>query len=225
MNIKVATLCSFVCRDIGKVTEPITREYCARHGYTFETKKHWFKQFSLRCGTHHFLAFERWRWFAEVLETCDMLFAIGSDVLITNHTTKLEDIAQERRSFICAKDAQGFNSDVLLVRNNPATLTLMRHVASLQSEFAKAPDNILDQGAFDSIAPNYTNEIHYVPQRLVNAYEYKHYAHLGGRYAQALDAEGNDGQWQRGDFVLHVPGLPKQQKIQILKEHLPLIVR
>lgn len=225
MKIKVATLCSFVCRDIGKVTEPITRDYCARHGYNFETKKYWFKQFSLRCGTHHFLAFERWRWFAEVLETCDMLFAIGSDVLITNHTMKLEDVAHNRKIFLCAKDSQGFSSDTLLVRRTDRTLALLRNVAALQNKFSNTPDNQLDLAAFEYAAPNYADVIEYMTQRELNAYAYKHYAHLGGRYAQALDADGNDGQWQRGDFVLHVPGLPKQQKIQILKEHIPLIVK
>lgn len=206
------------------MTRPVRQRYCQRHRYQFLEKRWGFKQFSWRCGTHHFLAFERWRWFAEELETCDAILAIGADVLITNHRTTIEGMLADKKAFLCAKDAFSMSSDVLLVHNTPRTLGLMRRVASLQKEFENTPDTMLDQAAFESLVPSYSDVVQFLPQRQLNAYDYPFYRHLGGRYAQAVDVDGNDGQWQQGDFLLHVPGLPKPQKIQILQNHLGMII-
>jgi hypothetical protein len=60
--------------------------------------------------------------------------------------------------------------------------------------------------------PPYEGIVNYVPQRALNSY-----------WPGAYDYPGHEAaDWQPGDFVLHLPGLPNERRIEILKEALKL---
>lgn len=218
MKICVATLCSPDCAALGAVTEPNKNDYCQRHGYDFLVRREGFIG-DPKHGHHRFV-FERFRFFRDCLQSYDAVLGCGADVAITNPAVKLEDLMEWRKPFIIAKDALGLQTDVMLMRNRPDVISLLSAVVAAENRYWNAP--YLDQSALTDIAPLYADTIEVVPQRLINAYDYNtltawHSVHQN--YWLAKDADGNDGQWQPGDFILHCPGLPMERKLQVLREH------
>ena len=62
-----------------------------------------------------------------------------------------------------------------------------------------------------------------IPQRKLNAYKYANlhqYGSLHPGFITGTDCLGNSGEWQPGDFVLHVPGIGDPQKLTLLTEAL-----
>jgi hypothetical protein len=219
MKIALATLCSPELAELGKLTHPNKGFYCGLHGYEYLTKLGDFLTDSPESGFHH-LIFERWRWFGEMLPKFDWLLCCGVDVLITNPNITIESIVEGRKPFLICKDANGFNSDVILVKSDSECLNLMADIADSRPQFSRAPE--LDQSAMRSIFPKYPRTIEVLPQRVMNAYDYSSLFRYYGNpnYAKGIDADGNDGKWQPGDFIFHCPGLSQEEKIPLLKEKL-----
>lgn len=225
MNIGLATICSPEVEAIGAVTNPNKVQYCKRHGYEFIVKTDGFVLNNPECGFHH-LIFERWRWFAEILPKVDWLLCCGADVLITNMGIRIEDLVEGRNPFLICKDANGFNSDVVLVRNCWPCLDLLKDLAESRKEFSRTPE--LDQSAMRKILPRYANSVEVLPQRVMNAYDYTtlhewYQRTCNVNYAKGLDADGNDGKWQPGDFIFHCPGISQSDKVRVLREKLKYV--
>jgi hypothetical protein len=94
-------------------------------------------------------------------------------------------------------------------------------VISLQPKFKD--DWFQDQTAMEDIILRRPRLVTIIPQCAFQTYEYAKYAGLGGNYANSVDAQGNRGQWQPGDFILHVPGCEMNTKISEIESHLSLV--
>ena len=223
MKFCVATLYSPDCSALAAVSNPNKRQYCSRHGYDLKLKTDGFDSRYSRFGWHY-LAFERFRFFRECLNEFGLVLGCGADVLITNPSLRLEDIMEGRKPFVIAKDAIGFQTDVILVRRHPRSLELLDALLDSAPAYINAP--FVDQTAFADLYPRFADAVEAVPQRVLNSFDYGtlsawHTVHPN--YRLAVDADGNDGQWQPGDFIFHCPGLPMHSKVAVLKDHLKMI--
>lgn len=66
-----------------------------------------------------------------------------------------------------------------------------------------------------------------VPQRKMNSYRYEFlrgYKFVSDRFESGMDSLGNYGEWQSGDFIIHVPGIPNERKVKILQDMLGKVV-
>lgn len=217
MKFCIATLSSKQYDAVCAVSNPNKAEYAARWGYDFEFKR----------GEHPYstVFFDRHRYFLRLLSSgrWDWILCIGGDAIITNMTIPLSDHVMDGCGWIMARDALQINSDVFLARCCPESAAVFVKLLAEEELWMKSPTK--DQDALESFVNNgFEKIIKIVPQRTLQSYEYSLYHNLGGNYAKGLDADGNDGQWQRGDFCLHVPA-HMERKAQILKDHLPLVVR
>lgn len=208
MNCCVATLCSPAHAPIGAITHPNKQAYCDRHGYHFKVKSD---------GFQSHIAFERFRFFLDCLRECDLVLGCGADVIITNPEITLESLAEGRRPFLICKDANGYQSDVILARNHPDAIAFLEKIVGCEAQYVGAPQ--VDQTALEDFCPT-CQAVQVMPQRFMNSFDYTVLYHLGGRYAIARDADMNDGQWHPGDFILHTPGLFADQKMALLRKHL-----
>jgi hypothetical protein len=225
MKVKLLTLCSDDCRELGDLTGRIKKEFAERHGYEFVEKKHDWK-LSIPSLGHHHLVFERWLFLFEELQSSDVCLMTGADVLFTNHTITVESLMKDRKPFIIAKDALGFQSDVIIATKTDKTLELIKSVYNSYTTHRDAP--FLDQSAFADHYKNFEQVIEVVPQRLINSFHYwtlKAWFSVHDNYAKGIDESGNDGQWRVGDFALHLPGISFAERISLVKSHIPLIVR
>jgi hypothetical protein len=68
------------------------------------------------------------------------------------------------------------------------------------------------------------DRIKIVPQRELNAYNYDLYPGLIP-HIYKKDLLGNDGQWQPGDFLIHWPAVPNDQRITMAQQMLTQVVK
>jgi hypothetical protein len=82
---------------------------------------------------------------------------------------------------------------------------------------SKRKDYLTDKKWFDQQCVidtyvTYKDIIKLVPQKYINSYDYRMYGVAG------IDMLGNNGQWEKGDWVIHWPGLDNKLRIQLAQK-------
>ena len=192
--------------------------YADRHGYDAITLT------EFKYGVINYISFERTELIIEMLESgqYDWIHACGADTMITNFNIRLEDIADNDYDFVIATDCYNINNDSFLARNTPTTIAWLKHVCSLREAYTGA--KWLDQSAMIDTIGMMGDRIKIVPQRELNAYNYDLYPGLIP-HIYKKDLLGNDGQWQPGDFLIHWPAVPNDQRIAMAQQMLTQVVK
>lgn len=204
MKICVATYATGAYAPVCDVTDRNKAEYCARRGYGFE------RNHVDADGQSAF--FDRYAWYLSILDPWDWIYCLDADAIFTNFNKKLEDIIRTHDTIIFPLDAVMVQAGGFLARNCEKTREFFGEIISKKAEPWKS-----DQIEIERLIPKYRNLIRFIPQRELGSYRYEHYRNLGGNYVKQVDRDGNDGQWQPGDFVLHAPGMPLASKIELLR--------
>jgi hypothetical protein len=192
------------------VTSPIKQEYCDRWGYTFEQERT-----EKAYGNH--TPWDRLEHFVRVLKQNDVAMLIDADALVTNLNKKVEDILEDRYfpSFIFTKDLNGFNDGVFLAWDCDI---VERFFEEVLTEGRRLFDGHMyrEQKAMEHFAHTdaYKDEVDWVPQRELQAYP-------AGVYNRHIPEE----EWHPGDWCLHIPALPLNQRIDIATKALTQVVR
>lgn len=206
------------------------RIYCERHGYDLHVKTGWFK--------YQNIGFEKIFSVLELLKTnkYEWVFWCGSDTMITNQTIKLETFVDEGFHFIVSKDVWDINADVFLARNSLECKTFLQRVLDEHDNFVDLygnpkpsgetlPDggrkDWSEQGAIIKLLQEYEGIIKILPQKSFNAYLYHLYT--SPWHQKGMDANGNDGRWGEGDFLVHWPGLPYTTRVQLAVQFIKLV--
>lgn len=192
--------------------------YAERHGYDAIAMTDGFKFPVMQ------ISFERTQLIIDLLESgkYDWIHACGCDTMITNFTIKLEDLADDNYDFVIATDCYNINNDSFLARNSPTTISWLKHVCEIREQYLDA--KWLDQSAMIDTIGMMGNRIKIVPQRELNAYNYDLYPGLVP-HIYKKDLLGNDGQWQPGDFLIHWPAVPNNQRITMAQQMLTQVVK
>ncbi len=171
------------------------------------------------------ISWHRHRNITQLLESgkYDWIHACGCDTMITNFNIRLEDIVDDNADFIIATDCFNINNDSFLVRATPLAIEWLKHVDSLEHQYAeKHPWN--DQQAMIDNIERLGNRLKVVPQRVLNSYDYDQYP--GSiPHVYKKDIFGNDGQWQSGDFLIQWPGIPNDRRIPLAKQMLTQVIK
>lgn len=210
MKSCLVTGCTALFQPLADITIPTKAEYSQRHGYDFKVERFDQIHYASQC--------------LSVLRTLatgkyDRVMWSGADTMVTNMRNPLPH--RGSAPLMICSDAHGLNLDVFICDNHPASLELLHNVAASRHLFGTSL--WVEQDAMMHFAN--AGNLCYLPQRTMNSYEYELYKSLGHPYDRAVDSFGNDGNWQPGDFVLHVPALPLEVRRQVLSDHVPLIVR
>lgn len=191
-------------------------QYCQRHGYEAFYRNSGF--------VYEHLGFERIRWMCELLESrpdLDWIHWSGTDTLITNFNHKLEDIVDETYHIIICGDCFAINNDSFLIRNTRVGVGLLKWILSVHDTYIKhywfEQQAMID---FYQSAPLAKDIIKVIPQRVMNSYLYDLYP-----TQPCVDITGNDGNWQPGDFILHLPATSLEKRIEIMTEYLRKVVK
>lgn len=215
-------VCLYTCHSLpvaplAALTEPNKRAYARRHGYDFRSAL-----LPEQPGRGY-----GWTRLEEVQRLAlsgryDWLFCTGTDSLITNPALTLASrVPPGAPDLVIACDAQWWNNDAYLLRCRPSGINWLQAVLDEEPHW---PDFPWDQGAMQTTAHRIRVAI--VPQRELNAFDYRHYAGFEGMsqgqgsYVRARDVNGNDGQWQPGDFLLHWPALTLEHRLTLAAEML-----
>lgn len=191
--------------------------YAERHGYDAITLTEF--KYPLK-----YISFERTELIIKLLESgqYDWIHACGADTMITNFNIRLEDLADDDYDFVIATDCYNINNDSFLARNTPTTIAWLQHVCDIREQYGDA--KWLDQSAMMDTIGMMGDRIKIVPQRELNSYNYDLYPGLVP-HIYKKDLLGNDGQWQSGDFLIHWPAVPNDQRIAMAQQMLTQVVK
>lgn len=185
---------------MADVTIPVLRSYCQKHDYDLIVHRGGFGNRDRQFG------FQKTELVATLLPRTDVMFIVDVDTLITNPDTKLEEFLVNDRGLFIAKDVNGLNAGSYLVRNTSLSQVFLRSVLGLEG----VPKMLGEQDAmrwiFDS--GSFSNLVHYLPHPSINSYLYQEYG---------IVKTHEEGQWERGDFLLHLPGISNERRIEIFK--------
>lgn len=208
-------------------------EYCKRHGYAQLVKTgDW------QWATVHPVTWERlgFLFLKMVQGEFDWYWLLGTDTLITNLAVRLEDIIAKadgtQHVLACAEWCSPIQADSMLFRNAPETVHFLAEILRLYPKYKGHP--WVEQQAMIDTRAEHEKILKILPQRVMNAYDYEVYRKPSSQYATypgeprvmaGKDLFDNDGQWQKGDFVIHFPGTPRWWRLQNIPKYLEQVVR
>jgi hypothetical protein len=201
LKIIVYTLFNEKYYELANITVPNKMEYCEKHNYDFQYRAEKFFY------TH--IGFEKIHRVLELFEkeNFDILYWCGADTLITNFNKNIEDIIDTNFHFFLTKDYNDINGGVFLFNTSTKGLKYFYHIKEKMYEFAS--QNVYKFGEEQTAMiythndPQFSDTIKILPQRSMNSYPYdKVYGHPNGY----LDKLGFNGNWEKGDFIIHIPG-------------------
>jgi hypothetical protein len=108
-----------------------------------------------------------------------------------------------------------------MVRNTPEGRGYLQMIIDKEPEY-RNHGRAEQQVIIDTIE-EHADIVKVVQQKHMNCYIDQLYAHLG--IDHKIDILGMNGEWQQGDWILHLPGLDKPTRINVIQSILQLIVR
>ena len=169
----------------------------------------------------------------------EWIFNTDCDVMITNMTIKLEEIiskiADQNTHIIIPTDINGINCGNMFVRNSPIGKAFLDTIISgmplyrnwymfenqlIQDLFVGThleEDGIHQTGTFWGRVGKV------VPQKIFNSYDYKNLPKLKNR-PHFNDITGNNGQWEKGDFMIQWPSTDLNYRLKVANVYNKLIV-
>lgn len=236
MKYVVTTLHTPDWQEFADVTDANKREYCARHGYAFYTKNDKWNT-RMHTGTPDIeemgyeWGFERAYAFKEAFEAhpeCEWVLFSDTDAMITNKTIELDRVVDNRFHVILPADINGTNCGNILIKNSEIGRGFVQSMIGAIPAYRHNPmaeNQWIQEMAISTYWKKY---IKIVPQRILNSYDFTLYQFP--KHTGTKDVLGVDGQWQKGDFILHIVGgmafdkLSLKQRINVAKEYISKIV-
>ena len=224
--------------DFAEVTETNKKEYCERHGYGFiakvdepyNTRFHYGNPETKDMGWEW--GFERGYMFKEAFSKfpeCEWVMCSDTDGLFTNHTLPLDRLVDNRFHVIIPADINGINCGNILVRNSEIGRGFVNSMIGAMPAYRDNPMSENQWIQEMSTATYWRKWIKIVPQRMFNSYDFTLYQFP--RITGTKDILGVDGQWQSGDFLIHIVGgmafdkKSLQERIEIAKMYLERVIK
>jgi hypothetical protein len=198
--------------------------YAQMHGYKTFCKNSGFKEDSK-------IGFQKLWAVKEIMEEnrdVSWFWVTGTDSMITNFFTRIEDRINNNYHFIISVDVNGLNADSFLVRNTVEGRSLIDKMLAVEEECSKHWD--IEQRAMAVVmglpvtadptwkTMNYNIQLNeetkdivkIMPQRYMNSFNYQLY-----HYTDHRDTVGWNGNWQLGDWLIHWPATSLDQRIHL----------
>jgi predicted O-methyltransferase YrrM len=191
----VVSVWDHAMKDVAAITAPVMEEYCRRQGYAWLGQQlpywnPWVKPEAIK----------------DALGSYDWVCWLDADCLIMDQGYRIERFLHPTAELITSRDANGLNNGVMLVKNTDWTRGFVQKWRDQGPRFAGHPS--ADQTALASFLFLEPKEKWVcLGQTAMNSYLYELYPGL----------ECPEGQYRKGDFILHLPALTNGRRIEIFK--------
>jgi hypothetical protein len=138
--------------------------------------------------------------------------------MITNFTIKIEDKIIPEYDLIIATDCNEINNDSFLIKNSEWSKNYLKQIVELEPKYRN--HFFYEQQAMIDTYLEHKDKIKIVPQRYLNSYKNDLYPHQ-----LPFDCLGNDGTWQKGDWLIHWPGTSLDLRIKLARHFLNEVVQ
>ena len=144
--------------------------------------------------------------------------SIDLDTLIANHETKIQDFIYLGKSLHICRDINGINAGVFILKNNEWADDFIQFVLSYEGQMD------CEQNAIDHYMEKWPHDeqIKILPHPSINSYPMDYYApsygKIGYKRGDIVERpEHEEGDFECGDFICHVPGHTIPKRLEILK--------
>jgi hypothetical protein len=215
----VVSMSTHSIADLADQTDGLKKEYCDANGYEFfAIKDEDFKVF-----TKPYSSFMDWNkafYVNKLLQDrpdIEWVLISEADATISNMTVRMEDKVDNDYHVIIPVDRLTLNGGNWLLRNSPegrAYIQMMVDVVEDYREDQSPEGKLIDKWGLQQVMidtiDQYKDIVKIVPQRDMNSYEPEIYD-----YADvSKDCFGNDAVWQKGDWIIHWPGIRHNVRLE-----------
>jgi hypothetical protein len=183
--------------EIATITAPNRIAYATSQGY--------------RHGATHFPG--AWGKLNAILhwwDHADWLFWLDMDALITTPTKRLEEYIEghPESDVILTCDRNGLCSGSMLIRTVPHVRDILEDLLARRAQY-DLPNGCCEQTGLAYLFWKIADRVTALPKRQLDPYPSEH-------FPEVPEPDG----WHPGDFAIHVPALPTQKRIEILRHTL-----
>ena len=189
-------------------------QYAEKHGYAYLAKTEDFYGFEP--------GFEKIQFLLDTFEAypeTSWIWWTGTDSMVTNFNIKVEDkIAEAGDADVIMSADFNFkiNCDSILVKNSDKARAWLKDIMDNMPKYHTHQFKE-QQYMLDSL-DKYTDTVKLMPQYFMNSYEYKMYRVNPWVYEKDTDVNGDRGQWEAGDWLVHWPGTQPRERMELVKE-------
>jgi len=178
------------------ITRPLHEAYCNKHGYQLHIKE--VSEYPVYNGL------EKLNQILEVCEEGDVALVMDADAMITNTSITIESFLEQVNDLYVS---EGLNMGIFIVKISKMTLSI------LDTMIAEIKQNIFhcEQDAINSRYKFYPN-LKVCKHPCFNSYLSELYPEI----PQPVTKE--QGQWEKGCFILHLPALSIEKRCKILNQ-------
>lgn len=184
----------------AEIVMPGRLQYCIRHGYTqvLLASDYYAAHTAMIRATRH------------LLEQHDLVWMLGADCLITNHTLRIEEIADLGPHMSICEEGLGMhalvNADSIVWRATSGSVSLLEDLLSNEAEWREMPYGVQDWLGSHRAAIGDRMKI--MPKRTFNSCHNGYTMH-----------------WNFGDFVYHPCGAEAGERCEALRIMCERVVR
>lgn len=205
-NTCVVTYFSPSYRQLAAITTATLQDYCHIHNY--QLYLHEVDDNTPMYFVKTEIALQ------QLNEGFDVVFAVDCDVLITNYKIGVEDFLDDEHLFYACCDINGLNTGTFIVKNSAWTKNILREVLERKQMTLRYSD---EQNVYQMIRDD---RVKHLPHPSINSILYELYAPSYGVIGykdgdEVMLPTHEQGCWVKGDFLMHLPGKPLQERIEI----------
>ena len=212
MKAVIITLYQANYSRLADVVLPNWREYAARHGYDVVAGPEGPGRDVLSLGFRK-AALTREILF-ETANNWDAALVMDLDVLVTNLTVPLTDFVDSDHHYFVTTGFNGLCNGTHIIRKTPEGKEIIDAIIANRGGYSNEQDVI--KGSLDR-AP-FAGRIKFSPYTSFGSFRLD-------LYPEHAPATREKGQWQQGDFLLHLAAKPLDERIRIFSEMQEAIVR
>lgn len=185
------------------ITRPVHEAYCNKHGYQLHLKE--VPEYPVYNGL------EKLNQILEVCKEGDVALVMDADSCVTNLSIEIESFLSENKSFYLC---EGLNMGIFIIKLTDYSKMLIEYMIMkiLCCDYNCEQDviNALMVGVVFQLNNIVRGEISVKSHPAFNSYLSQYYSEV----LQPVTKE--QGEWEHGCFILHVPALPIEKRIEIL---------
>lgn len=199
MTVAIQILFTSGWKELADLVLPVAKSYCEKHGYKFINVE--YPEYPSDFG------YNKLRWVINLFkENIDIVWCLDLDTMITNHIIRVEEFIDKENNFWICKDLNGINAGSFIIKKSEWSLIFLEYLLNQQGK-----ENMhCEQDAIrEYINTHDDHSIKILPHPSINSLLYENYPEFN-------NVTETQGQWQKGNFVLHVPGIGYEKRKEIL---------
>lgn len=193
-------------QELADIVIPNTQKYCTKNGYDFLVEKY-------NDGNVDFV---KTKTALQLLKDYDVVFCLEADMLITNHSVRIESFIDNKHSFFICNDVNGINGGSFIAVKGKYAEVFLENTNNPIYGF-KTEQNYWEVNAIDH------PDVKILTHPSINSIPYQYYAPSYGKIGFkeggiVIMPTHEEGCWQVGDFVSHLPGMTLEKRIELFNK-------